>query len=331
MAKGAHGLEFEVLEGWQQLPEGWSFTEVVGVGVDSADRVYVFCRGDHPLIVFDKEGKFLTAWGEGLFKRPHGVYMTPADELYLVDDAGHTVYKFTTSGELIMQIGDGKPSETGYLPQQSPVEREAGPFNAVTNVAVAPNGDIFASDGYGNARVHKFNAAGEHLLSWGRPGSGAGEFNLPHSIAVDSAGRVYVADRENSRVQIFSPDGEYLDAWNWLNRPCDLFIDSQDNIYIAELGFKFGIYDVPHLNTMNHPPEGHSPIARMTMCNPDAEIMAQLGGEDPILPGNFVAPHGIWVDSHGDIYVGEVVAASGAVKELAPLTPECFQKFIRRG
>jgi hypothetical protein len=133
-------------------------------------------------------------------------------------------------------------------------------------------------------------------------------------------------------VQIFSPEGQYLDQWDWLNRPCDLFIDGQDNIYIAELGFKFGIYNVPHLKTMNQPPAGHSPIARMSMCNPDGEVIVQLGGEgDPILPGNFVAPHGIWADSRGDIYVGEVVAASGAVKELAPLTPQCFQKFLRRG
>ncbi|MCZ6644954.1 MAG: peptidyl-alpha-hydroxyglycine alpha-amidating lyase family protein [SAR324 cluster bacterium] len=330
MAIGAQKIEYEVLEGWEQLPEGWSFTEVVGVGVDSKDRVYVFSRGEHPLIVFDKEGKFLDAWGEGVFKRPHGVFMTPQDELYLVDDAAHTVHQFTTGGEPVRKIGDGKGSDTGYIPQQAPVAREAGPFNWVTNVAVTPTGEIYASDGYGNARVHKFSAAGEHLFSWGRPGSGPGEFNLPHSVALDSQGLVYVCDRENSRVQIFSPDGEFLREWNWVNRPCDIFIDGQDNIYIAELGFVFARNAGPHLNFMADPPEGHSPIARMTMTNPDGEIQLQLGGEDPVLPGNFITPHGIWADSRGDLYIGEVVAASGAAKQLAPLTAQCFQKFMRK-
>ncbi len=174
MTIGEHKLEYEVLEGWEQMPEGWSFTEVVGVGVDSRDRVYVYTRGEHPVIVFDKEGKFLNAWGEGMFTRPHGVFMTPADELFLVDDEGHTVNKFNTDGELQMKIGDGTPADTGYVAREAPVVREAGPFNHVTNVAVTPDGEIYASDGYGNARVHKFSASGEHLFSWGRPGSGPG-------------------------------------------------------------------------------------------------------------------------------------------------------------
>jgi sugar lactone lactonase YvrE len=330
MAIGIHKLEYEVIEGWEGLPEGWAFTEVVGVSVDSSDRVYVFTRGDHPVIVFDKEGKFLDAWGEGMFKRPHGTFMTPEDDLYLVDDEGHTVRKFTLDGKPVMQIGDGTAADTGYVPRESPVAREAGPFNAVTNVAVTPAGEIYASDGYGNARVHKFSAEGELLFSWGRPGAGPGEFNLPHSIALDSSGRVYVADRENSRVQIFTPAGEFITAWDWLNRPCDLFVDAQDHIHVAELGFMFATGPSRHLRIMAAPPEGHSPIARVTICTPDGEIVGQFGGDEPVLPGNFITPHGIWADSRGDLYVGEVVVTSGAVKQLAPLTAHCFQKFRRK-
>ena len=331
MALGPHKIEYEVVEGWEQMPEGMAFTEVVGVGVDSKDRVYVFTRGAHPVIVFDKEGKFLNAWGEGMFVRPHGVFMTRDDELFLVDDEGHTVNRCSLDGKLLQKIGDGAPSDTGYQPRKAPVAKAAGPFNAVTNVAVNAAGEIYAADGYGNARVHKFSASGELLFSWGEQGSGPGEFNLPHGIALDSQGRVYVADRENCRVQIFTPDGQYISEWGWVNRPCDIFIDGQDNIYIAELGFSFGVGDAPHLRLLRKPPEGHSPLARVTVTNPDGEIIRQIGGEEAILPGNFIAPHGIWVDSKGAFYVGEVVVASGAARHFAPLTPHAFQKFQRAG
>jgi hypothetical protein len=147
---------------------------------------------------------------------------------------------------------------------------------------------------------------------------------------------VYVADRENSRVQVFTPKGEYLREWTFLNRPYDIFIDDQDMLHIAEGGFhnymmKRSEGPLPkHDQTMIYPPCGHSPIARVTICDPEGKIAAQIGGENPVLPGNFIAPHGIWADSRGDLYVGEVIASAGAVKRMAPLKPHAFQKFRRR-
>ena len=272
MAIGSHRLEYEVVQGWERLPEGWAFTEVVGVGVDSRERVFVFCRGPHPLIVFDKEGRFVDSWGAGRFVRPHGIFISPDDRVFLVDDEGHTVYEYSVQGELRRRLGDGQPSDTGYVPGQSPVARGAGPFNTVTNVALAPDGELYVADGYGNARVHRFDADGRLLGSWGEPGSGPGQFNLPHGIAVDRRGRVYVADRENSRVQIFSRDGVLQDIWTWPNRPCDLFIDADERLYVAELGFIVGNEPVPHLRLMAHPPAGHSPIAQVSICTPDGEL-----------------------------------------------------------
>jgi hypothetical protein len=292
--------------------------------------VFVFCRGRHPLIVFDKDGRFVDAWGEDRFVRPHGIFISADDRVFLVDDEGHTVYEFAPDGTLRGRLGDGRPSDTGYQPGQSPVSRAAGPFNTVTNVAVAPDGEIYAADGYGNARVHRFAVDGTLLGSWGEPGSGPGQFNLPHGIAVDRGGRVYVADRENSRVQIFSRDGVFREAWDWVNRPCDLFIDAEERIFIAELGFVVGNEPVPHLRLMQTPPPGHSPIARVSICTPDGALIGRVGGEQSILPGNFIAPHGLWVSPAGDLYVGEVVVAVGAARRLAPLTPHCFQKFVRR-
>ena len=247
MGIGPHRLEYEVLEGWEQLPEGWSFVEVAGVAVDSKDRVYVFNRGAHPMIVFDKDGRFLDAWGEGVFTSAHGIFIDRHDHVYCADNFDHTVRKFTTDGELLMTLGDpARPADTGFKVGESPVQHAAGPFNMVTNVAVTQSGEMFISDGYGNARVHRFSPDGELLASWGEPGSGPGQFNLPHSIAVDRSGRVFVADRENSRIQIFSKDGDFLQSWDWVNRPDDLFIDEQENLFIAELGWNVPSPDRPH-------------------------------------------------------------------------------------
>ena len=332
MTIGPHKMEFEVLEGWEQLPEGWSFVEVAGVVVDSQDRVYVFNRGQHPVIVFDREGKFLDAWGEGIFTNAHGIHIDGNDNLFCADNFDHTVRKFTTAGKLLMTLGDTEAlAQTGFELGASPVGRSAGPFNMVTNAAVGPDGDIFVSDGYGNARVHRFSAAGELKLSWGEPGSGPGQFNLPHAIVVDRSGRVFVADRENSRIQIFSGEGDLLDTWTWVSRPDDLFIDAQENLYIAELGWSVPVPDMPHYRLMKYPPVGHDPIARVTICDLDGNVQARIGGANPILPGNFIAPHGIWADSRGDFYVGEVVKASHAIEHFAPLTCHSFQKFVRSG
>ncbi len=331
MATGPHRLEFDVLEGWERLPGGMAFVEVAGVAVDSRDRVYVFCRGKLPVIVFDREGRFLTAWGQGTFTTPHGICIDRQDRLYLADSGDHTLRQFTPDGALLMTLGrSGQATDTGFEVNVSPVQRAAGPFNRVTNAAVLPTGELYVADGYGNARVHKFAADGTWQFSWGEPGSGPGQFNLPHGIAVDSAGQVYVADRENSRVQVFTPGGEFLREWGWVNRPDDLFIDGQDTLYIAELGFQVANVSPPHYRFMEAPPPGHTPYARVTLCDPDGKIMAQIGGEQALLPGNFIAPHGIWVDSRGDFYVGEVVKASGALAKFAPLPCHAFQKFMRR-
>ena len=331
MPIGPHKFEFDVIQGWEQMPEGWSFVEVAGVAVDSKDRVYVFNRGKHPMIVFDKEGKFLKAWGEGVFTVPHGIFIDQDDVLYCADDGDHTVRVFDTDGNQKLLLGDpGNPAETGYNENVSPVLYGGKPFHRVCNVAKGPNGDMYIADGYGNSRVHRFKTDGTLVSSWGQPGSGPGEFNLPHGIAVDKSNRVYVADRENSRIQILSPDGAYIDSWYWVNRPTDIFIDDQEFIYIAELGWSIPSRPTRiHYNSMQSPPCGHDPIARCTVCTPDGQIVARIGGNNPILPGNFLAPHGLWCDSEGSLYMGEVIVRSGGNAAFAPLTGHALQKFKR--
>src|SRR5262245_25677412 len=198
-----HG--YTPLPGWGQLPPGWDLVEVAGVAIDSQDNVHVFNRGAHPLIVFSPAGDFLRSWGEGLFRRPHGITIGPDDAVYLTDDADHTVRKYSAAGELLLTLGtSGVPSDTGATSMDYRTVRRSGPpFHYPTNLALGPAGEMYVTDGYGNARVHKFARDGRLLFSWGEPGAGAGQFHAPHGVAVDAEGVVLVADRENSRIQRF--------------------------------------------------------------------------------------------------------------------------------
>jgi DNA-binding beta-propeller fold protein YncE len=233
----ASALNYGVIEGWEQLPPGYEHRDVAGVAVDQEDRVYLICRGDHPIIVYDRKGNFLSTWGQGLFTyRTHGITVDPNGMLYCTDDGNHTIRKFTPDGKLLMTMGTmNTPSDTGYDGKNTlTATRPSGPFNRPTNLAVGPQGDLFVSDGYGNCRVHRFSPTGELKRSWGTPGGGPGEFYLPHGIAVSADGRVFVCDRENDRIQIFSPDGEYLSEWTDTQRPTHIVLDAQA-AHVSEL------------------------------------------------------------------------------------------------
>ena len=224
------GLRYEVVEGWEQLPSGYQHRDVAGVAVDLEDRVFLICRGDHPVLMYDSKGKFLGSWGEGDFTyRTHGITVGPDNSVYCTDDGNHTIRKFTPSGKLLMTLGTmNTPSDTGYDGKDTrTVSRPGAPFNRPTNIAVGPTGDLYVSDGYGNCRVHQFGPNGELKRSWGTPGQGPGEFFLPHGISVHADGRVFVCDRENDRIQIFSPDGEYLTEWTDTRRPTHLVFDGR--------------------------------------------------------------------------------------------------------
>jgi len=326
MSARTNNIDYEVVRGWEQLPEGWSFVEVAGVATDSEDRVYAFSRGEHPVLVFDRDGHFLDAWGEGTFTNAHGICIGPDDTVYCADNMDHTVRVFRPDGTLLRTLGTvGMASDTGFVAWSNPVERAAGPFNMVTNAAPGPDGRLYVADGYGNARVHVFDAEGEHLFSWGEPGTGPGQFRLPHGIVVDRNGRVYVADRENSRIQIFTAEGGYVDEWRHVHRPDDVYIDGEDNLYVAELGFRAG--KMPR-SMMAQVPE-HAPYGRVSILTLDGGVQATLGGEVPCDPGSFFAPHGIWADSRGDVYVGEVGMSAGGKAGLIPMDCHSLQKFVR--
>ncbi len=281
--QGTH--QYTVQEEWWTLPEGWEFGWIPAVAVDSQDRVYVYSRSEHPMVVFDRDGNFIDAWGDDILKDAHGIFIDADDNIYCTERDTHVMRKFTTAGELLMTLGT--PDAPGA---------EGEPFNKPTDFALGPDGEMYISDGYGNARVHKYSPDGELIKSWGQPGTGPGEFDLPHCVRVDPRNRLMVADRENNRIQFFTLDGEYIEEWGDLLQPDTIYIDNDDLVYIAELGQRISI---------------------MTL---DGEVISQWGSErGSTVPGEFLAcPHGIWLDSHGDIYVGEVQADAR------------LQKFIRQ-
>ena len=282
MIVGSGKFRYKVAEGWGKLPEGWKFTQVAGIVTDSKDNVYVFNRWLHPMIIFDRDGNFLKSWGEGMFNTPHGSCIESDRYIYLADSGNHTVRKFTLDGELVMTLGT----------EDAP--RDGKPFDRPTGVSVSSVGEIFVSDGYGNRMVHKFSPEGELLLSWGESGEGPGQFALPHGIFAHRNGNIYVADRENHRIQIFDHNGTFINQWMTnFNMPCTLFVDSDDNVYIPELRHQMSILDM------------------------DGKLITRWGGNESHDPGLFVAPHTAWTDSHGDLYVGEV------------LEGQRIQKFIR--
>ena len=232
---------FKVVDGWAKLPEGRTWGGTGAVDVDRNGHVWVFerCGGTRcdasnlaPILEFDQSGKLIKSFGAGMFVFPHGIGLDMDGNVYVTDadgkdGKGHTVTKFSPEGKVLLTLG--RPGIAGSGPDT---------FNRPSDVAVAPNGDIFVADGHGgdsNARIIKFSKDGKFIKTWGKKGSAPGEFDEPHAIAIDSQGRIFVADRgKNVRIQIFDQDGKFITEWKHLGRASGLFIDAKDNLYVGD-------------------------------------------------------------------------------------------------
>ncbi|MBL9128201.1 MAG: hypothetical protein JNL97_11160 [Verrucomicrobiales bacterium] len=311
---------------WAKVPAGYGWSEVASVACDSKGRVYVFNRGPHPMMVFERDGTFVRSWGEGIVVRAHGLAIGPDDTLYCTEDHGHVVRTFTTDGRLLMTLGDTqKPSATGATSMDfRGIRQSSGPFHYPTNLALGPQGDMFVTDGYGNARIHRFSPDGRLLRSWGEPGAGPGQFAIPHGIAIDPEGLLYVADRENSRIQVFTPEGQYVRELTGIARPCEVAFDARGNLLVAELGYKVAMW--PGIPS----PGPDAPGGRVSVLTRDGEVLARWGGgTHPTRAGDFFAPHDIYVDSHGDLYVSEVIVSAAGSSAREPSPYHSLQKFHR--
>jgi DNA-binding beta-propeller fold protein YncE len=305
------GFSYDSLQDWARLPEGWSFVEVSGVAVDANDDVYVLCRGEHPVVVFDRVGNFLRSFGEGEFnQRAHGIHAGPSGFIFTVNDDQHCIKKYTSEGKLVLTIGK----------EYDAAEKWSGrPFNRPTNMAESPvSGDIYVTDGYGNARVHRYAPDGRHLVSWGDAGIAPGEFQIPHNVVVDEDENVFVTDRENNRLQVFDNTGRLIDIWHDIYRPQALCMDAEGTIYVGEM--------LNHPEMADHPALGH----RLNVFSHTGQRLARLG--DPAIgdgPTQFIAPHGLAVDSMGNLFVGEVSYTVYGRRFDPPRTYKAFRRLGR--
>ena len=258
---GVH--RYAVNRRWGAPPSGVSLELLSAIGVDGEGRVHAVRRLDPPVLMFAADGRFVRTWGQGQIADPHGLHMATDGRILIVDRDAHQVLVFDGDGGLQSALGERH------------VAAFQAPFNHPTGVAVASDGEVYVSDGYGNSCVHRFSADGRHLQTWGRPGAGPGEFTTPHAVWVDRQNRVLVLDRENNRVQVFDRDGAYLDEWPDLYHPMDVYEDADGFVYVTDQ------------------------IPRLSMFAPDGALVGRCR---PVFNG----AHGIAGDAEGNLYMTEM-------------------------
>ena len=256
---------------WPQLPMGASFGETSSVAVDARGHVFVGHRGPNPIMEFEPGGKLVRAWGNGMFGRVHGLKFDREGSLWVVDDADHVAVKMDEKGRVRLVLGrKGKPDITPEA------------FNRPTDIAFAPNGDIYVTDGYGNSRVVKYTKDGRFVKEWGKRGTGEGEFNTPHGIAVDNQGRVYVGDRENYRMQVFDANGVFLAQWKHVGSPWGVVLTPDEHLIMAD--------------------GRNNRLLRLTL---EGKVLGQIG-EFGKLTGQFDFCHHLAAGPNGAVYVAEI-------------------------
>ena len=303
---------YRTVESWAKMPEGrtWGSTSAVEVDRDGrsiwiAERCGAnTCAGSSlpAILLFDQSGRLTTSFGAGMFVFPHGIHVDPNGNVWVTDargreGKGHQVFKFSRDGKVLLVLG--KAGVTGEGPDA---------FNQPSDVAVAPNGDIFVADGHdenSNARIVKFSKDGTFIKTWGKRGSAPGEFDTPHGLAFDSRGRLFVADRGNNRIQIFDQEGKFLEEWKQFSRPSGIYIDKKDVVHVAD----------SESNSKTNP--GWKRGIRIGSVK-DGKVTAFIPDPEPD-PEKVVtsAAEGVAADARGNIYGAEV-------------GPRALKKYVKR-
>jgi len=300
---------YEVDPNWPQRPDDMPWGQTPGIAVDSKDQVWVFTRAEPPIQIYSADGAFIRAWGKGMIgctpngPGSHHMKIDSQGMIWLADVADHVVSQFMPDGKLLKTLGT--PGEPGCDEKH---------LNKPTDMAITPDGQVFVSDGYGNARIVHFDADGKFVKAWGKLGSGPGEFSLPHAIVVDSKGKLYVADRNNARVQVFDQDGRFLDQWQNLIVPWGLWVTPKDEIWVCGCSpMQWRETDT----TLSCPPKDQVFMKFDTSGKALQLWTVPKGEDDEQQPGELNWVHGIAVDSKGNIYATDIMG-------------ERAQKFVRK-
>jgi len=301
---------YRQVEGWAKLPAGIEWGQVISVDPLPDGNMLAFQRAEPPLLVFDPAGNLVRSFGDGMFIQAHGLTVDKAGFIWATDAGarngkGQQAFKFTPDGKVVMTLG------TAGVAGES-----ESTFNGPTDVAIAPNGDIFVSDGHVNNRVVKFSKDGKFIKTWGKKGSGPGEFNVPHTMSFDSRGRLFVGDRSNSRIQIFDQDGNFIEEWKQFSRPSGIFITPNDTILVADSdsntatnpGWKRGI-------RIGNVKDGKvTALIPEVGVDPDSKERWYPGG--PAI-ATTSGPEGVAMDAQGNVYGAEV-------------GPRALKKYVRK-
>lgn len=286
---------YEVDPAWPQRPAGVEWGAVPGIAVDGEGRVWVFTRGQPPVQVYDAAGKYLRGWGSAEIQSAHHLEIDPQGHIWVADVELHVVMQFNPGGQLLRTLGTR--GEKGEDPSH---------FNKPTDMAITPAGDVFVSDGYANSRVVHFDPAGRFVRAWGTLGTEPGQFSVPHAIAVDSQGRLYVADRNNARVQVFDPTGKLLDVWSDVVTPWGFWITAEDQIWICgstPTGWQFSGPEEP----LGCPPRDQAFFRFDTSGRLKQIWTVPKGIDGNERPGDLNWVHCLAVDPQGNIYAGDIL------------------------
>ena len=260
---GTGDHRYRVHPNWARLPSDASFGIVSAVAVDARDRLLVYARGAMPITVFDHSGAFLGSWGADTILDAHGIHATSDGFVWVTDRDAHEVIKFDLEGRPVLRLGTRDRASW------------QAPFNHPAGVAVASDGDVYVSDGYANAAVHRFASDGTLKGSWGEPGDAVGAFKTPHDVWVAASDRVYVCDRDNNRVQVFDRDGTFREAWTDFFKPTSVVVDDEGFVYVTDL------------------------VSRVSILTEDGALVSRLR---IMMDGG----HSIWVDRSGDLFIAEI-------------------------
>ncbi|HTI49799.1 MAG TPA: peptidyl-alpha-hydroxyglycine alpha-amidating lyase family protein [Planctomycetaceae bacterium] len=296
---------YEVDAAWPKKPENIKWRYMTGVAVDKQDRIWTINAVDPPVQVYDRDGKLLDSWGTGQFTLPHYLRIDGEGNVWAADFRQHTIRKFTPKGELLLTLG--VPNERG---------NDERHLNGPTDIAITPAGEIFVTDGYGNNRIIHFDKTGKFVKTWGKLGVGAGELSQPHSIVVDSKGRLYVAERNNCRIQIFDQNGKSLDQWRNLVNPWGLCMLPNDELIVCGSSPKRWT----ERGNLGNPPTDQLVMKFDTDGRVQELWTFPLARPDEMLPGHLDWVHGLGVDSQGNLYLSDVADDSPAHR---------LQKFTR--